>query len=169
MNRATRVLVCNLDFIIAGIALAGLVLLTVLGVVMRYFLNNPITWLEEVQMMMIVWLTMYGGSAVFRLRGHIAIEVIVDLCPPRVQKIIHGVVFLVVLGVLAFVAWNGALLAAQLYANERVTGVLSIPYAFIYSAVPIGCALMMVNFVIAEISDVFGRGPSNHDTAGVME
>ena len=168
MKRATKELICNLDFIIAGIALIGLVFLTVLGVVMRYFLNNPITWLEEVQMMLIVWLTMYGGSAVFRLRGHVAIEVIVDMCARPVRDALRVVVFFIVLGVLAFVVWNGAMLVMQLYGNERTTSVLGISYAFVYSAVPIGCTLMIINFVMAEICDFFGH-KGYCTTAGVKE
>lgn len=163
MKREIKEFIVNLDFIIAGIALAGLVLLTLFGVVMRYFLNSPITWLEEVQMMLIVWLTLYGGSAVFRLRGHIAIEVIVDMCARPIRDAFRIVVFFIVLGVLVFVAWNGAMLVNQLFINERTTSVLNISYAFVYSAVPIGCTMMILNFVIAEFKDVFGRNDSGYN------
>ncbi len=40
----------NLDILIAAAVLAVLIVLTFLGVIWRYFLGHPFTWLEEVQM-----------------------------------------------------------------------------------------------------------------------
>ena len=40
----------NLDLMIAGTVLAILIVLTFAGVIWRYFLGKPFTWLEEVQL-----------------------------------------------------------------------------------------------------------------------
>ena len=40
----------NLDIIVASIALIVLIILTFAGVIMRYIVGHPFTWLEEVQL-----------------------------------------------------------------------------------------------------------------------
>lgn len=40
-------IVANLDVIVASAALAVLIILTFLGVIMRYLVGQPFTWMEE--------------------------------------------------------------------------------------------------------------------------
>ena len=56
----------NLDIIVAGIALIVLIALTFAGVVMRYIIGQPFTWLEEVQLFCMVWIVFAAGGAAFR-------------------------------------------------------------------------------------------------------
>lgn len=55
----------NLDLYFMVILLACLIVLTVVGVLKRYILRNPISWLEEIQALLFMWITFIGGSAVF--------------------------------------------------------------------------------------------------------
>ena len=52
MKRDNKVLslLGNLDIALAGLTLAVLIILTVLGVAWRYVFAQPFTWLEEVQL-----------------------------------------------------------------------------------------------------------------------
>ena len=68
--------ILNLDYIIAGIALSVLIIVTFGGVIMRYFLGNPIIWGEEVQLFCFVWTVFFGAGAAFRTGSHVAIDVI---------------------------------------------------------------------------------------------
>ena len=93
-------LLINWDLLISDIVLGILVAVTFGGVIFRYVLNQPIKWLEEVQMMSIVWVVFLGSGAAFRQGGHVAVEIIVELFPARVQKAIHIFVSLLVIAVL---------------------------------------------------------------------
>ena len=42
--------VCNLDVIISGLSLCAIVVITLAGVIMRKIMNQPIAWLEEMQL-----------------------------------------------------------------------------------------------------------------------
>lgn len=153
--------VCNLDLAIAYVALIGLVMVTILGVVMRYVVSAPLTWLEEIQMWLIVWLTLFGGSSVFRMGGHVAIEMIVEMCPPAIRRVIDVVVAAIVLVVLGFLVWTGSLLVMVQYNAERATDVLGIPYALIYGAIPVAGVFMIVNFIAAELRSFAGTEQSH--------
>lgn len=141
----------NIDFMVSGACLACLVFLTVMGVVMRYVARNPFTWLEEVQKALITWIAFYAGSVAFRTSGHVAIEILVDAMPESAQKAVGYLIHVVVVGTLLFLAYNGMSLAMLHAGVEKTTNILKIPYWLIDSAVPIGCLLMCVNYVIASV------------------
>lgn len=137
----------NIDFVLSGVCLVVLIFLTVLGVVMRYFLNNPLTWLEEVQKGLMVWITFYAGSVAFRMQGHVAIEILVDAMPEKTQKLMECLISVAVVVILLFLAYNGISLTLLHHRVEKATNILRIPYWLIDSAVPIGCLMMCVNFI----------------------
>ena len=87
-NKASAILM-NIDIVVASIILAILIVLTFLGVVWRYIFNAPFTWLEEVQTSCMVWIVFAGAGAAFRSGNHVAIEMIVDLMPKSMQKIME--------------------------------------------------------------------------------
>ena len=62
-QRNWRFLLLNIDVAIASIAMCVLVGLTFAGVVARYILGSPFTWIEEIQAAMIVWV-IFGAAAV---------------------------------------------------------------------------------------------------------
>ena len=92
----------NLDIVIAGTVLAILIVLTFAGVIWRYFLGKPFTWLEEVQTACMVWIVFSAAGAAFRMGNHVAIEMIVDLMPKALQKVMTVLISVVVVAVLAY-------------------------------------------------------------------
>lgn len=141
----------KVDLVLSGICLAVLVLLTMLGVIMRYFFNNPLTWLEEVQKALMVWIAFYAGSVAFRMQGHVAIEILVDAMPKNAQKVMEYLISAVVVIILLFIGYNGYSLAVLHHSVDKVTNILKIPYWLIDSAVPLGCLMMCVNFICSKI------------------
>lgn len=137
----------DLDLYIACLALTGLISITVSGVFMRYFVGDPIKWLEEVQLWFIVWIVFLGAVATARKTGHIAIDAFVGLFPRRLRlaaTVINNVVTIVVLAFFGFYAARHVL---QMYTNWRITNLLHIPYCLIYCVVPISCLLLILNSV----------------------
>lgn len=138
----------NLDVVIAGLAFLALVALTFVGVFRRYLFNSPILWQEEVQVWLFLWIVFFGGSAAFRSRSHIAIEMVVEMFPRRVQRVLEVLVYFLVIVVLAFLAQYSWMLVQQFITMRKATSVLKIPNAFISIAIPVGCVLMIVNQIL---------------------
>lgn len=138
----------NLDILLAAISLIVLVSITFSGVIMRYFLNKPFVWLEEVQIWCFIWLVFLGAGAAFRSGSHVAIDVVVDLMPPFMRKTIEILGYLVVMYVLNFFIIHGSNLVKQLHNTGRLTNILRVPYSIIYGALPAGCVLMMINHTL---------------------
>lgn len=144
----------NLDFVLTGISFIVLVLITFVGVIMRYFVNDPFVWLEEVQLMCFVWIVFFGSGAAFRTGSHVSIEFIVDRLPDVTRKIVEIIIYLVVIAVLAFYMKQGIKLINQLINTKRATNIFKIPYPIIYSAFPIGCSLMIINYTITLFTSI---------------
>lgn len=145
----------NLDVIIAGASLVVLVFTTFLDVIMRYVFLKPFVWEEEVQLWCFLWMIFFGAGAAFRAGSHVAIEFIVDAMPPKVKKVFEILDWVMVVFIIGYFGIQSGSLIKQYIASQEVTSVLNIPYTVIYLAVPIGCVLMIVNYTITMVHQVF--------------
>jgi len=154
----------NLDYLIAGIALIVLVAITFTGVIMRYFVNDPFVWLEEVQLMCFVWIVFFGAGAAFRSGSHVSIEFIVEKLPNKLRKIAEVLIYIIAVAILSVYMMQGLKLIQQLISTQRATNIFKIPYPLIYSSFPIGCILMIINYTIVTYKTIFSS--DNKDKAG---
>jgi TRAP-type C4-dicarboxylate transport system permease small subunit len=145
----------NIDLWIAAAAMIFLVGLTFTGVIMRYRMNKPITWLEEVQFILIVWVAFFGASVAFRQGSHIAIEVVMELFPSRLQKIMEKIIAVLVFAVMVFIFFLELERGMDLTRTGRRTNILSIPLSINYFAVAFACLLMLINHAVYTLGNIF--------------
>lgn len=145
----------NIDILIAGLSLILLVIITFFNVIMRYFFKAPFVWGEEVQLWCAVWLVFFGASAAFRNGSHVAIEFLIDSLSPSLRKLAEIFAYLVVVSGLVYLMVYGIRLVEHAHLIGRTTNVLKVPYSIIYSALPIGCALMIINSSIVTFKSLF--------------
>ncbi|MDR2445321.1 MAG: TRAP transporter small permease [Spirochaetaceae bacterium] len=155
MNKRWREILVNLDFIISGTMLAVLILYTFFGVIMRYFIRKPIIWGEEFQLFCIVIIVFFGAGAGFRTGSHVAIDIVVDRFPPKLQKIFEWLIYVISMGVFIYFTLQSAAFVRQMYATRRTTDILDIPHFITYSAFPLGCVFMMVNYTLTVLRKRF--------------
>ena len=148
----------NLDIVIAGIVLGILILYTFLAVIMRYFINRPIYWGEEFQLICIIVIVFFGAGAGFRTGSHIAIDFLVDFFPMKLQKIITVIIYLISIVVMVYFFIQSSAFVRQMFVTRRITDILRIPFYIIYSAFPIGCVLIIINYSIATFAKYFSGG-----------
>lgn len=153
----------ELDLYIAVICLAVLIAITFAGVFTRYIFNSPFTWQDEVQMMLFLWVACFGGSAAFRTGGHIAIDLLVDFFPQKIQRIIDVLIWFISAFVLGFLAWNSMGFVYQQMADNRLTDVLKFPRAIVYAPLPICSALMIIFFGMTTLQRIRKEVQENAD------
>ena len=139
----------DIDLLIAGFTLGALILLTFIGVLARYIFNRPIYWGEEFQLLCIVIIVFFGAGAGFRKGSHVAIDFIVDLLPWKVQRVIVIIMYAVSMVVMVYFFVQSSVFVRQMFITQRITNIIRIPFYVIYSAFPIGCLLIIVNYSIA--------------------
>ncbi len=148
--------IVNLDAYIAVAGMGILVLLSFAGVIMRYFLARPISWQEEVMVLLVLWIVFFGASYCFRQKSHIAVDLVVDLMPAKAQAVAAVLIQIVVVVVLAYIGFYGYKACLHFAARNNTTNIIRVPYSIKYAAVPIGCALMIVSSTWRMAVDVLG-------------
>jgi TRAP-type C4-dicarboxylate transport system permease small subunit len=151
------VLLRNYDFFFAGVALFVLIIVTFGGVPMRYALNKPLIWQQEIQLASAVWIVFWGAGGVFRTGGHVAIEIFVDMLPPPVQKIIKIGGWIISAFIIGYLFLQSCILIHQLHVSGRVTDILKIPFSYIYAVIPVGCVTMIANSGYRLIKELRGK------------
>ena len=147
-NKTLKIL-GNLNVGVSCVMMVALVILTFVGVLMRYIMRSPITWQEEVQMLLFLWIVFLGGAGAFRAGSHIAIEILVDALPKKIGGVIERFDVLLQLLILVYLFWQEIQYYNQLIVAGRVTNLLRLPYGAAYAVVPIGGALMLISMLYA--------------------
>lgn len=70
---------------VACVCLAALGIVVVYGVVMRYAFNNPPAFVEQVALMLVICVAMFGAAAGVHDAGHIGLDSVVKLLPPKAR------------------------------------------------------------------------------------
>lgn len=141
----------------------ALVLLTVYGVFRRYVVNSPLTWLEEIQMILIVQTSFFGGSIAFRERGHIAVDLLVDSFGQNAKTVVEVFVWALVLTALCLLGWQEFLRTMAQIRNGRVSNILKIPMYVNYGGVTLATLLMIIGHIANGIEDFVIKRRVNND------
>lgn len=144
----------NLDIIVASVILAILIILTFLGVIWRYVFHAPFTWLEEVQTSCMVWIVFAAAGAAFRHGNHVAIEMIVDLLPKNIQKIMEIVISVVVVIVIGYLFVQSIGFIEVFVQSGRSTNMLKIPFALVYGIAIVSYVDMIISYFYSIIKGV---------------
>ncbi len=101
-----------LVLVIARLCLAGLGIVVLYGVVMRYAFNDEPPYVEQLALLLVISVSMFGAAAVAHDAGHIGLDSLVDRLPPAVRNWIARLVALSTLlfaGVILYGAYEMAL------------------------------------------------------------
>lgn len=145
MNRAVKV-ISNLDTLISVISLSTIIVITLLGVVMRYIVGKPFAWLEEMQIFFFVYTIFFGGSVAFRTGNQVSIDLIANRLNAHAKRILDIIDYLISMVVLVYLMIGGFKLAVSV--AGKVTPYFKINYAYIDIAAPIGIILMIIQYTI---------------------
>lgn len=127
---------------LAGLVLLGIIVLTMVEVVSRYILHNPLILSDELGGYSLVAISFLGLAYCGREKGHIRITFIAERLSPgsagriRVATLILGFLFVVVA---SWVSWQ--FLADSITRHMRSNSWLMIPLKWPQMALPIGFTL----------------------------
>lgn len=151
----------SLDDIIAKGCMLAIMCITVLAVFMRYVLNDPLQWVEEILIALFLWAIMLGASSAMKNRGHVSIDALVVHFSKKTQYIIRLFTDILSIAVLLTIAYLGYELAMG--AEDKITPILQISYMYIDIAVPVGACWMALHIVRNIFKDI--RALKNEDAA----
>lgn len=137
-----RQLLGRLEEIAGGAAFVAMTAIVFVNVVFRYLFNDPIPGADELATLGFTWAVFLGAAAGVRQRLHIGIACVTNFLPPRARAAAALVVALLMAGLAALIGVYGTKL--MLSGHFKRTPVLQWPYTWVYLAIPVGAALMLV-------------------------
>ncbi len=146
---------------ISGVVLVAIMMITVVDVVSRWLLNQPVEGTVELTglaMVVIVFLALGGAE---HHGGHISIDLVFERLPKRWRRALQIFVGLVSFLLLMVIAWQLYIYAGRLEAGGYITGrpvlglvrVPTYPLAFVAVAGILAYALAVLSNVVALIRD----------------
>jgi TRAP-type C4-dicarboxylate transport system permease small subunit len=140
---------------------------SLLQVATRYLLADYVSvpWTEELSRLAMIWAAFWGAAVLQRSDDHITMGMLHDLMPPRAQRVLRLFVDLVVVVVMAPMAWFGWRNAVSLEVISTVA--LGLPLAVFAYAVPVSGALMILHTLVLLWRRLRGETIPSHFEPGI--
>ena len=127
---------------LACLCLSGLLAVVVYGVVLRYVFNNAPAYVEQVALLLVISVAMFGSAAGVRDAGHIGLDSLVAMLSVRVQFWCSIVVYVLSIAFGLALLAGSTEMAISTYASTIPT--LGLSEAFRYLPVLLGGILIAV-------------------------
>jgi TRAP-type C4-dicarboxylate transport system permease small subunit len=141
--------------LLSSIALVIASLVLTYSVASRYFFHFSTDWQDELSVFLIVGAVFMSSSAIQARRGHVAIEAIVALLPPSVNRIRQLLVDIASFAFCAFFAWKSWTLLEEAWSEDYHSGSTWGPPLWIpYSLMAVGMTLLSVQILLQVIPEL---------------
>lgn len=137
-----NVITCAVARNLAGLMLMFMVLIVMLQIVFRYFLNDSLAWTEEVARTMMVWTAFLVAPWAYRFGANIRIELFAEELSPRLRSLLNLTLNMLICWILivflkeSFGFWSRGLTVRS--------DSLPIQVAWFYSIVPLALSVMLL-------------------------
>ena len=113
-------LIANL-YVLSAVALVAAAGVLTYGVVIGHLMGRATLWQDEVTIFLIAGATFISAAQVQAWRGHVGIEVLAEILPPRVNALRYSIIDVVVLGFCLFFAWKSGLLLHEAWEEGQTS------------------------------------------------
>jgi TRAP-type C4-dicarboxylate transport system permease small subunit len=138
--------------IVASVALVAAAFVLTYSVVTRYFLKYSTDWQDEMSVFLIVGAIFMAAAAVQAERGHVAIEALASILPPRVNHVRLMLVDFASFIFCAYFSWKSWVLLEEAWIDGFRSGSTWGPPMWIpYSLMTAGMTLLSIQLLMQTI------------------
>lgn len=124
---------------------AVMCVLLVLQLASRYLFSRPLLFTEEFSRFCYVWIAFLGLAIAHRRDDHIRIDLFANMLPSGVKRVLDKVVGILSIVMLAYLCYWG--IEYLEFNSYSVAASIDFPLIYVYAALPVGCALGIVNII----------------------
>ncbi|MCE9664725.1 TRAP transporter small permease [Halomonas sp. M5N1S17] len=148
--------VSRLNLLLAGISAATLVAATAAvfcEILSRFFFGKSLVWVVELSGYALLYMTFLGAPYLLEKNRHVAIDIVTEHLPPRLQRPLAFLVALFGAAICLYAAWYGLAVTLDQYQfGSRETTVLA-PRSYLLTWVfPLGMFLLSIQFVAQAVA-----------------
>ena len=135
----------------------GIMSIVVFAQVAFRLTSGSLPWSEELARYLMIYMVYVGTSIGVKRNSHIAVEVVMDRCPAKVQKVVEILVYLLMM--VAFVILCRYGFKIVLITMKQKSPAMQIKMGYVYISMVLGGALMMLHCVNNMINSFTGYKP----------
>ncbi|MDX1480748.1 MAG: TRAP transporter small permease [Woeseiaceae bacterium] len=134
----------------------ALMVLAVAQIVLRIGFDSGFIWNDELQKLIVLWITLVASIAASRNDRHLRIDLLSHFVPERYSRWPRAIVDSFAAAVCAVLAWHSYryLELTREFGDTLVTGI-DMPAWWAYSILPIGFGIMSYRFLVASAGRLF--------------
>lgn len=132
----------NIEEIFAATFLCATTLIVIANVLLRYFLNCPVSWSEEVATGCFVWGVFLGSAACYKRNLHVSVDFLVRYIPAKGRKAFRFVIDFILFVINAYIIYMSVKYVKVSY--RKPTAVLGISSVTISSSILVSFILMTI-------------------------
>lgn len=146
--------------VIVVLLTGGITAIMMTQVVLRYFFSAPLFWAEEISVQLLVFASVFGLSLLTRRGDLVSIDFLPRALPPRARHALLAALGLVMLAVIAFVAWFAWDWISRPEVRIELSATTQLPRWYTYAVLPVGLSCMAAHQVAAVLRHLAAlRGP----------
>lgn len=139
--------------VIASLLIVLAAFLVCFDVVWKFVSGNFLFWVSDIVEYSLLWITLLGAPWVLREKAHIKMDILINWFSPAKSALLVTATSGIGAVVCFILAWAGAMVTWQYFSTGyRLTTYLETPAWMVIIIVPIGLALLGVQFVAQSAS-----------------
>lgn len=142
--------------VISAAAALGVMVLVTVDVLMRRFLNMPITGSFEISCALLVVIIFCCVAWVMTIRGHIVVDIFSHRYPERLGDIIGRIALFLSMIVVGLICWGSILFGLEQYRVGEASVLLRLPVAPFVFVLAFGSALLALVLLVQFINSFIG-------------
>ena len=166
----TRILGKSLDrvedffAVLGGALLVFAVFSVVFQVIARYFFGLSFIWINEVNEYILLYVPFLGAAWLLRHNGHVTVDLVVRVLPPRIKKASNVLVAVLGIIVSSVLVWYGTSVTMEAYARGTVsTTSTQLPLVYLLVVIPVGSLLLLLEFIRKAFHGATGAEQDEYD------
>jgi TRAP-type C4-dicarboxylate transport system permease small subunit len=139
---------------VSALSIAAMAFWVTYDVICRYVLAQPTNWSTDLAGYTLLGSTFLAAPWVLSRRGHVSVDLVTSHLPLSIRRPLAVLVSLVGAAICAILAWKTGAAAFEFYdRGMMIVRAFSLPRYLPYLPIPIGSALLMVEFLRQAVRD----------------
>jgi TRAP-type C4-dicarboxylate transport system permease small subunit len=144
--------------LISGLGILAMSLMVSYDVLMRFFLDDPQLFVDELTSFLLVAVIFLGTGPTFYKGGHIRVDLVTNRLKPKNRRLLRVVTLLIGIVLLGIIAYETMVSTLVAFRTGRLSAVMGYPLWTAMIFIPSGLVLMAFFMVVELIKEMRGTG-----------
>lgn len=142
INQITR-----FSALVAGLALAALMVINTYAVIRRYLFNSPLDWVLDISELLMVAAVFLGTAYILHIEGHVRVDLVLNVLPKKLVRILSIATAFAVFIFCSILVWKSWELA-WINRYTRTDSIVMFPLFPGYMTVFYGSCLLLLQSIL---------------------